>query len=108
MFTKSLTMYLSCFTVINLKNFIDKYRKGEEIKTPKGIKSHNFRRIVRIWSCLEELYGSEILQHKQMINCNAKEKLDFVSRVNIGQKMRSSLILSGGFVFLIVKDGIIP
>ncbi|KXB93222.1 hypothetical protein HMPREF3191_00492 [Veillonellaceae bacterium DNF00626] len=43
-----------------------------------------------------------------MINCNAKEKLDFVSRVNNGQKMRSSLILSGGFVFLIVKDGIIP
>lgn len=43
---------------------IEAYRQGKWPKTPKGIKQHNFRCMVRRWSRMGEANNSDVLNQK--------------------------------------------
>jgi transposase len=67
---------------------VELYRQGEWVKTPKGIKTANFRCKIRVWSRIEQAGGPEALCHKIHNKAwSPEEKLELVSQVKAGQSM---------------------
>jgi len=63
---------------------VELYRQGKWVKTPKGIKTANFRNKIRTWNRIEQAGGPEALCHKAW---SPEEKLELVSQLNAGQSM---------------------
>ncbi|EPD74318.1 hypothetical protein HMPREF1479_00589, partial [Acidaminococcus sp. HPA0509] len=42
---------------------VELYRQGKWVKTPKGIKTANFRNKIRTWNRIEQAGGPEALCH---------------------------------------------
>jgi transposase len=69
---------------------VELYRQGKWVKTPKGIKTANFRGMIRTWDRIEQAGGPEALCHKTHNKAwSPEEKLELVSQVNAGQSMRA-------------------
>ena len=67
---------------------VELYRQGKWVKTPKGIKTANFRNKIRTWNRIEQAGGPEALCHKAHYKAwSPEEKLELVSQVNAGQSM---------------------
>ena len=67
---------------------VELYRQGKWVKTPKGIKTANFRNKIRTWNRIEQAGGPGALCHKAHYKAwSPEEKLELVSQVNAGQSM---------------------
>ena len=67
---------------------VELYRQDKWVKTPKGIKTANFRNKIRTWNRIEQAGGPEALCHKAHYKAwSPEEKLELVSQVNAGQSM---------------------
>ena len=75
---------------------IEAYRQGKWPKTPKGIKQHNFRCMVRRWSRMEEANNSDVLNHKDFNKSwTPEEKFELVSQVLAGNPIQATAIKAG-------------
>ena len=75
---------------------IEFYRQGIWVETPKGIKTTNFRHMIREWSRIEEQNGADDLKHLGNNKVWSPEmKYELVARVLAGQSNKSVAISVG-------------
>ena len=75
---------------------IEFYRQGIWVETPKGIKTTNFRHMIREWSRIEEQNGADGLKHLGNNKVWSPEmKYELVARVLAGQSNKSVAISVG-------------
>lgn len=75
---------------------VELYRQGSWKETPAGIKTENFRKLIRTWVRLTEANGFEVLHHKpQNKEWSAEEKYELVAKVAAGQSYQSVAIVAG-------------
>ena len=75
---------------------IEFYRQGIWVETPKGIKTTNFRHMIREWSRIEEQNGADSLKHLGNNKVWSPEmKYELVARVLAGQSNKSVAISVG-------------
>ena len=75
---------------------IELYRQGIWAETPKGIKTTNFRHMIREWSRIEEQNGADSLKHLGNNKVWSPEmKYELVARVLAGQSNKSVAISVG-------------
>ena len=75
---------------------IELYRQGIWAETPKGIKTSNFRHMIREWSRIEEQNGADGLKHLGNNKVWSPEmKYELVARVLAGQSNKSVAISVG-------------
>ena len=81
---------------------VEMYRRGEWPETPKGIKEHNFRIMIRRWVRIEESCGPEALKHKNFNKeWTPEQRLELVMQVLSG-KSNKEVAFSHG-----INDGML-
>ena len=69
---------------------VEKYRKGEWMKTPEGANETNFRQMIRKWVRLEYACSSEVLKQKNRHKeWSAEELYELVAKVLAGKSIKS-------------------
>ena len=77
------------------KECVQLYREGKWADTPEGVQEKRFHDTIREWFELEQLHGPEILKHGNNIKWTTDEKLEIVSKVLVGNTIRSVAIETG-------------
>ena len=69
---------------------VEKYRKGEWMKTPERANETNFRQMIRKWVRLEYACSSEVLKQKNRHKeWSAEELYELVAKVLAGKSIKS-------------------
>ena len=69
---------------------VEKYRKGEWMKTPERANETNFRQMIRKWVRLEYACSSEVLKQKNRHKeWSAEERYELVAKVLAGKSIKS-------------------
>lgn len=69
---------------------VEKYRKGEWMKTPEGANETNFHQMIRKWVRLEYACGPEVLKQKNRHKeWSAEERYELVAKVLAGKSIKS-------------------
>ena len=69
---------------------VEKYRKGEWMKTPERANETNFRQMIRKWVRLEYACGPEVLKQKNRHKeWSAEELYELVAKVLAGKSIKS-------------------
>ena len=69
---------------------VEKYRKGEWMKTPERANETNFRKMIRKWVRLEYACSSEVLKQKNRHKeWSAEERYELVAKVLAGKSIKS-------------------
>ena len=69
---------------------VEKYRKGEWMKTPERANETNFRQMIRKWVRLEYACGPEVLKQKNRHKeWSAEERYELVAKVLAGKSIKS-------------------
>ena len=69
---------------------VEKYRKGEWVKTPEGANETNFRKMIRKWVRLEDACVPEVLKQKNRHKeWSAEERYELVAKVLAGESIKS-------------------
>ena len=75
---------------------IELFYQGEWPKTPNGVRTDTFHRLIRDWVKLEQLHGSDINKCRGTNKYwSPKEKFELVCQVLSGQGLRSVAIVAG-------------
>ncbi len=75
---------------------VEAYKTGRQIEVPKGIKSGDFKRNVRIWVRLYDLHGADVLKRKaQNTEWTAEKRMEIVAEVLAGNSIKSTAIKYG-------------
>lgn len=75
---------------------VEKYRKGEWMKTPERANETNFRQMIRKWVRLEYACSSEVLKQKNRHKeWSAEELYELVAKVLAGKSIKSVAIDDG-------------
>ena len=77
------------------KRAVELYRQGIWIDTPEGIKTKNFRIMIRRWALIEETRGPDALKHKNYKDWTPEERYVLVARVLSGESTKSVAFSSG-------------
>ena len=69
---------------------VELYREGRWPETPIGVKSENFRKMIRQWVRKEEANGPEILKHRETNkDWTPEERYELVAKVIAGSSIKS-------------------
>ena len=75
---------------------IELFYQGEWPKTPNGVRTDTFHRLIRDWVKLEQLHGSAINKSREANKYwSPEEKYELVCQVLTGQGLRAVAIVAG-------------
>ncbi len=75
---------------------VELYREGKWAETAEGIKTENFRKMIRGWARKEERHGPEVLRHKERNReWTAEERYELVAEVLAGRSCKVVAIAAG-------------
>ena len=75
---------------------IELFYQGEWPKTPNGVRTDTFHRLIRDWVKLEQLHGSAINKSREANKYwSPEEKYELVCQVLSGQGLRTVAIVAG-------------